>query len=325
VTSAQHPIPSGFGNRSTPLDVLGDTDLAGRLAIVTGGYSGLGLETTRALATAGADVIVPARRPDHAREVLDELGDTTGTITVDDMDLAQLESVDRFAEHVVDSGRPIDIVVNNAAIMACPETRVGSGWEAQFATNHLAHFVLVNRLWPALVAGGASRVVSVSSAGHKLCDIRWDDIQFEQGYDKWLAYGQAKTANSLFAVQLDSIGQQHGVRAFAVHPGGIMTELQRHLPHEEMVAMGWMDADGNLNARFKSPEQGAATSVWTATSSQLDGRGGVYCEDCDIASPTDVGGPTARFMGVNDYAIDSDAAARLWQVSADLTGVDATA
>jgi NAD(P)-dependent dehydrogenase (short-subunit alcohol dehydrogenase family) len=325
MTSAQQPIPSGFGNRSTPSDVLGDTDLAGRLAIVTGGYSGIGLETTRALATAGADVIVPARRPDHAREVLEQLGDTTGTITVDDMDLAQLESVERFAGSIVAAGRPIDILVNNAAIMACPETRIGNGWETQFATNHLGHFVLVNRLWPALVAGGASRVVSVSSAGHKFCDIRWHDIQFEQGYDKWLAYGQAKTANSLFAVHLDLIGTAHGVRAFAVHPGGIMTELQRHLPHEEMVAMGWMDADGNLNAVFKSPEQGAATSVWTATSSQLDGRGGVYCEDCDIASPTDVGGPTARFKGVNDYAIDPESALRLWQVSVDLTGVDATA
>ncbi len=329
MTSAQQPIPSGFGARSTPSDVLGDTDLTGKFAIVTGGYSGLGLETTRALAVAGAEVLVPARRPDHARAVLAELGDAAGSITVDDLDLASLDSVEQFAERIVTTGRPIDMVVNNAAIMACPETRVGHAWEAQFATNHLGHFALVNRLWPALLAGGGGggggRVVSVSSAGHKLSDIRWDDMQFEQGYDKWLAYGQAKTANSLFAVHLDAIGRQHGVRAFAVHPGGIMTELQRHLPHEEMVAMGWMDADGNLNARFKSPEQGAATSVWTATSSQLDDVGGVYCEDCDIASPTDVGGPTARFMGVNEYAVDPDAAARLWQVSAELTGVDATA
>jgi NAD(P)-dependent dehydrogenase (short-subunit alcohol dehydrogenase family) len=322
MASAQHPIPSGFGNRSTPSDLLGDTDLSGALAIVTGGYSGLGLETTRALAAAGADVIVPARRPEHAREVLDELGSTTGSITVDDMDLSDLDSVARFAERVVGTDRPIDILINNAAIMACPETRVGPGWEAQFATNHLGHFVLVNSLWPALVASGSTRVVAVSSAGHKLSDIRWDDIHFEHGYDKWVAYGQAKTANALFAVQLDAIGQPHGLRAFSVHPGGIMTELQRHLPHEEMVNMGWMDADGTLNAMFKSPEQGSATSVWAATSAQLDGLGGVYCEDCDIAAPTDIGGPTARFKGVNAYAVDPGSAARLWRVSADLTGVD---
>jgi NAD(P)-dependent dehydrogenase (short-subunit alcohol dehydrogenase family) len=182
---------------------------------------------------------------------------------------------------------------------------------------------MVNRLWPSLVADGGARVVALSSTGHKLSPIRWDDIQFERGYDKWVAYGQAKTANALFAVHLDALGETEGVRAFAVHPGGIMTELQRHLPQEEMINMGWVDADGNVNELFKSPEQGAATSVWAATSRQLDGLGGVYCEDCDVAAPTDPASPFARYLGVDSHAIDPSQAARLWALSAELTGLDA--
>jgi NAD(P)-dependent dehydrogenase (short-subunit alcohol dehydrogenase family) len=318
--------------RSTPSDVLDGSDLTGVVAIVTGGYSGLGLETTRALADAGAAVIVPARRPSHAREVLAGIGVIgersfdelePGQIAVDELDLADLASVARFAASVVSSGVSLDIVIDNAAIMACPETRVGPGWEAQFATNHLGHYALVNHLWPSLVAGRGARVVSLSSTGHKLSPIRWDDVQFETGYDKWVAYGQAKTANSLFAVHLDALGAAHGVRAFAVHPGGIMTELQRHLPQEEMISMGWIDADGNVNELFKTPEQGATTSVWAATSPQLDGMGGVYCEDVDIAAPSDPTSPFARFIGVEAHAVDADEAARLWQLSAELTGVDA--
>jgi NAD(P)-dependent dehydrogenase (short-subunit alcohol dehydrogenase family) len=209
--------------------------------------------------------------------------------------------------------------------MASPEARVGPGWESQFATNHLGHYTLTNLLWPALRAGGGARVVALSSTGHKLSPIRFDDPMFTTGYDKWQAYGQAKTANSLFAVQLDQLGAPYGVRAFAVHPGGIMTELQRHLPREEMVAAGWMDENGTPDPRFKTPEQGASTSVWAATSPSLAGMGGVYCEDCDIAEPTEVGSPTARIRGVDAHAVDRDAAARLWTLSADLTGVNAFA
>lgn len=304
--------------------MLGDADLTGVLAVVTGGYSGLGLETTRAFAAAGADVLVPARRPEHAQTVLAELGETTGSVSVAGLDLSDLASVTAFAEATRSAGRPIGILVNNAAIMACPETRVGPGWEAQFATNHLGHYAMTCGLWPLLADGGA-RVVSLSSTGHKLSGIRWDDVMFETDYDKWVAYGQAKTANALFAVHLDALGEQHGVRAFAVHPGGIMTELQRHLPATEMVERGWIDADGNVNELFKSPEQGAATSVWAATSPQLDGMGGVYCEDCDIAAPTDPDSPFARFIGVDAHASDPEAAARLWTLSADLTGVNAVA
>jgi NAD(P)-dependent dehydrogenase (short-subunit alcohol dehydrogenase family) len=321
MATPQHRIDSGFGYRSTAAEVLGGIDLSGRLAIVTGGYSGLGLETTRALSGAGAHVVVPARRPDHAREVLAGIE----RVEVDELDLGDLDSVRGFARRFLDSGRAIAILINNAAIMACPETRVGPGWEAQFATNHLGHFALTNLLWPALAADGGARVVALTSTGHKISGIRFDDLQFETGYDKWQAYGQAKSANSLFAVRLDALGQDAGVRAFAAHPGGIMTPLQRHLSREEMQASGWIDDDGNADERFKTPEQGASTSTWAATSPALDGMGGVYCENCDIAEPTEVGSPTARLEGVDAHAIDPDTAARLWTVSAELTGVDAFA
>ena len=320
----QKPIGSGFGPRSAAAEVLEGIDLSGKLAVVTGGYSGLGIETVRALTGAGATVVVPARRPEHAREALAAEGITA---EVDALDLGDLDSVRAFATRFLDRDRPIDILINNAAIMACPETRLAHGWEAQFATNHLGHFTLTNLLWPALVAApDGARVVALSSTGHKLSAIRFDDLQFDQGYEKWAAYGQAKTANSLFAVHLDALGQSAGVRAFAAHPGGILTPLQRHLSKEEMMDMGWIDADGNqIETRFKTPEQGASTSTWAATSPALAGLGGVYCEDCDIAAPTDVRGPDARVRGVDHHAIDRESAARLWEISVELTGVDALA
>ncbi|MFJ4030736.1 SDR family NAD(P)-dependent oxidoreductase [Streptomyces griseoluteus] len=319
-TPAQHKIGSGFGADSTAGEVLRGIDLTGRLAIVTGGYSGLGLETTRALAEAGAHVVVPARRPEVARQELAGIGN----VEVDELDLGDLDSVRGFAERFLASGRGIDILIGNAGIMACPETRVGPGWETQFATNHLGHYALANRLWPALASGEGARVVSVSSRGHHLSPVRWDDVQWTEGYDKWQAYGQAKTANALFALQLDTLGREFGVRAFSLHPGGIMTPLQRHLPKEEMVERGWIDEQGNpLNpAGFKTPEQGAATQVWAATSPRLDGLGGLYLEDCDIAEPAPADGTWA---GVKDWATDPGQAARLWSLSAELTGVDAFA
>jgi NAD(P)-dependent dehydrogenase (short-subunit alcohol dehydrogenase family) len=315
--SAQQAIRSGFGATTSAAEVLAGIDLTGRLAVVTGGYSGIGLETTRALSEAGAQVVVPARRPRAAEEATSGIG----RVEVDALDLGDLDSVATFAERFAASGRSIDLMIDNAGIMACPETRVGPGWEAQFATNHLGHFALVNRLWPALADGGA-RVVSVSSVGHRRSGIRWDDVQFEQSYDKWQAYGQAKTANVLFAVHLDTVGSGAGVRAFALHPGGIMTPLQRHLPQEEMAAFGWIDEDGNPVSGFKTPEQGASTTVWAATSPQLDGMGGVYCEDCDIAELND---DSSSRRGVRSWATDPDQAARLWTLSAELTGVDAFA
>jgi NAD(P)-dependent dehydrogenase (short-subunit alcohol dehydrogenase family) len=207
MTNKQAPIGSGFGSRSTASEVLAGLDLSGKLAIVTGGYSGLGLETTRALTAAGARVVVPARQPEAART---ELGNIPGA-EVDELDLANLDSVRRFADRFLASGRKIDIFINSAGIMACPETRVGPGWEAQFATNHLGHFALVNRLWPALAPG--ARVVAVSSGAHGITGIRWDDVQFTRGYDRWQAYGQSKTANVLFAIQLDALARDAGIRA----------------------------------------------------------------------------------------------------------------
>ena len=317
--TSQHKIGSGFDAQSTAEEVLRGIDLSGKLAIVTGGYSGIGLETAKALVGAGAHVVVPARRPDAAAAALDGIERTE----VDELELADLASVRAFAERFLDSSREIAILINNAGIMACPETRVGPGWEAQLATNHLGHFALVNLLWPAVARNRSARVVALSSIGHRRSPIRWDDLQFEHGYDKWAAYGQSKTANALFALELDRLGRDAGVRAFSVHPGGIFTPLQRHLSKEEMIAAGWIDDQGNVTfSSFKTPEQGAATSVWAATSPQLDGRGGVYCEDCDIAEPaTD---PESR-RGVRPYASDPEQAARLWALSAELTGVNAFA
>ncbi|MEU0409677.1 SDR family NAD(P)-dependent oxidoreductase [Streptomyces griseorubiginosus] len=319
MSTAQHKIGSGFGAHSTADDVLAGVDLSGKLAIVTGGYSGLGLETTKALTKAGARVVVPARRPDTAKEALAGLDG----VELDELDLGDLDSVRGFAERFLASGRTVDLVIDNAGIMACPETRVGPGWEAQFATNHLGHFALINRLWPAIEPGGA-RVVSVSSRAHHFSGIRWDDVHWQSGYDKWQAYGQAKTANVLFAVHLDKLGADRGVRAFSLHPGGILTPLQRHLPKAEMVERGWIDEQGNvLNpSGFKSPEQGAATQVWAATSPQLAGMGGVYLEDCDIAEPAVDGDQSS---GVRAWATDPEQAARLWTLSAELTGVNAFA
>ncbi|KAB2375098.1 SDR family NAD(P)-dependent oxidoreductase [Actinomadura montaniterrae] len=327
MTTPQRRIDSGFGFESTARDVLAGIDLSGRLAVVTGGYSGLGLETTRALAEAGARVVVPARRPAVAKEALDGIGGAE----VDELDLGDLESVRGFADRFLASGRGIDMIIGNAAVMACPETRVGPGWEAQFATNHLGHFALVNRLWPAVRPG--ARVVAVSSQGHHFSRMRWDDPHFARGYDRWEAYGQAKTANVLFAVHLDALAKD-SVRAFSLHPGSILTPLQRHIPKEDKIAYGWIDEDGNEIAQgFKTPEQGAATAVWAATSPRLDGMGGVYCMDCDIAEPTPAGVPEVRGrkagapapVGVRPYATDPDEAARLWAYSAELTGVDAFA
>jgi len=314
MTTPQHKIGSGFGYTTTADEVLAGTDLTGRLAIVTGGYSGIGIETTRALAKAGAHVVVPARRVEQAREAVGDIAE------VDQLDLGDLDSVRGFAERFLATGRDIDLMINSAGIMACPETRVGPGWEAQFATNHLGHFALVARLWPRLVTGGGARVVSVSSAGHRNSDIRWDDLWFDLGYEKWAAYGQAKTANVLFAVELDRLGASAGVRAFSLHPGGILTPLQRHLPRGEMVERGWIDENGTPLFEFKNPAQGAATQVWAATSPQLAGMGGVYLEDCDIAEVT----TEQDAPGVRPYAIDPASARRLWALSAELTGVDLT-
>jgi NAD(P)-dependent dehydrogenase (short-subunit alcohol dehydrogenase family) len=318
MTTPQEPIGSDFDTNSTVDDVLAGVDLTGKRALVTGGYSGIGLVTTQALAAAGAEVVVPARRPDLARE---QVAGIDG-VEVDELDLGDLESVRTYADRFLASKRTLDLVINSAGIMAAPEKRIGDGWESQFATNHLGHFSLINRLWPA-IEPSAGRVVSVSSRGHHFSGIRWDDIQFAHDYDKWLAYGQAKTANALFALHLNTLGDQAGVEAFSVHPGAIMTNLLRHISRDEQIESGTIDEAGNaINPRFKSPERGAATQVWAATSKQLDGLGGVYLEECEVAVPYVEG---MEYSGVMDWATDPDQAARLWDLSAELTGVNAFA
>jgi NAD(P)-dependent dehydrogenase (short-subunit alcohol dehydrogenase family) len=312
----QKPFGSGFGAESTAADVLAGVDLSGRLALVTGGYSGIGLEMVRALATAGARVLVPARRPEQARAALSGLE----AVEVDELDLADQASVAAYADRVLATGRHLDMVVNNAGIMACPESRVGPGWELHLATNHLGHYALVNRLWPAITGG--SRVVSVSSSGHHHSGMRWDDPWLEAGYDKWLAYGQSKTANILFALHLDALAEAQDVLAFSLHPGAILTSLGRHLEAEDLAAILDYDSAGQpVMPEFRSPEQGAATAVWAATSPALGDRGGSYLEDCDVAPMATGTAPSG--VGVKDYAVDPGQAARLWAWSAELTGVDA--
>ncbi|MGO8247930.1 SDR family NAD(P)-dependent oxidoreductase [Rhizobium johnstonii] len=316
MSNHQKPIRSGFGARTTASEVLDGSDLHGKRAIVTGGHSGLGLETTKALAAAGAEVLVASRDQQAARYAIRDIpGASIGAL-----DLSDLHSVRIFAERILARGQHIDMLINNAGIMACPETRVGPGWEAQFAVNHIGHFALTSLLLP-LLEGGA-RVVSVSSAGHHNSPLRWDDMQFRKAYDKWLAYGQSKTANALFALQLDRLGRERGIRSFSLHPGKIFTPLQRHLTQAEMKGEGWLDDNGvPADPSFKNPTQGAATQVWAATSLQLDGLGGLYCEDCDVALRADEA--CEPFVGVMSYAVDLDEAERLWALSASMTGIDA--
>ncbi|OYW87295.1 MAG: oxidoreductase [Hyphomonas sp. 32-62-5] len=304
----QVPIGSGFHAKSTAKEVVAGIDLSGKHAIVTGGYSGIGLETVRALAGAGAQVTVPARRPDVAR---DALAGIKG-VTVAEMDLADPASVRRFAEGYAAATPKLHLLINNAGIMACPLARVGNGWESQFGTNHLGHMALAMKLAPALQAADGARVVALSSVGHVRSDVIWDDPHYtSRTYDKWEAYGQAKSAG------VDLRERGNGIRAFSVHPGGIFTNLQRHLPDEEMVVLGWKNPDGTLpervKASFKTPEQGASTTVWAATSPKLDGKGGVYCEDCDIAKAATP--ESQRYEHAREWISDDARAEKLWAMS----------
>ncbi|WP_255701901.1 oxidoreductase [Bordetella sp. LUAb4] len=327
VTPIQTPLPSGFNAATTAEEVMAGIDLSGRTAIVTGGYSGLGQEAVRVMAQAGARVIVPARDEAKARERLSAIPN----VEVWAMDLADTRAVDRFAERFLAERRALDILMLSAGIMALPELqRDARGLEMQFAVNHIGHFALTGKLWPALSAAGNARVVALSSRGHRFSPVRFDDLAFARcAYDRWAAYGQSKTANALFALELDRRGRESGVRAFSVHPGGIVSDLAKHLSAEELQAFGALDAEGrpviDPHKGKKSVAQGAATQVWCAVHPQLEGMGGLYCEDVDIAGPadaelsaTDVGGGG---RGVAEHAADPVAAARLWIVSEALTGV----
>ncbi|MEO1027883.1 MAG: oxidoreductase [Pseudomonadota bacterium] len=316
----QKPIGSGFHAKSTASEVLEGIDMSGKSVVFTGGYSGIGLEGVRALTAKGARVTVPARRLEAAEE---SLGSVEGDIEIAQMDLGDLGSVRKFASDYVATGRPLDLLVNNAGIMACPETRVGPGWEAQFGVNHLGHMDLALGLLPSLRKAEGARIVALSSTAHIRGDVNWDDPHYEDNpYDKWNAYAQAKTANALFARGADRKWQSEGIRAFSVHPGGIFTPLQRHLPDEEMVALGWKNADGTVPpavaAMFKTPEQGTSTSLWAGTSPQLEGMGGVYCEDCDIAQLA--AEESQRWEHVREWACDDEKADKLWDMSLEMLG-----
>jgi NAD(P)-dependent dehydrogenase (short-subunit alcohol dehydrogenase family) len=258
ISNDQKNLNSGFGAKSEPSEILDGINLSGKTAIVTGGYSGIGIETTRALSEAGANVIIPARRPEEAMVALD------GIIPKDhifEMDLSDLDSIKRFTD-LVKSNLSLSILINNAGIMACAESKTSNGWDLQFAVNHIGHFVLTHELIDSMDQSSGARIINLSSTAHKFSGICWDDIHFSNSYDKWVSYGQSKTATSLFSIELDRRFKDKNIRSFAVHPGGIFTPLQRHLQQEEMVAMGWLNADGSLSdlakAGFKSPTQGAS-------------------------------------------------------------------
>ena len=313
--SSQTPLGSGFEAKSEPEQILADIDLAGTTAVVTGGYSGIGLETTRALASKGAKVIVPVRTPAKAEE---NLASVPGDIVAREMDLADIATVRSFAAGLADELDAVDLLINNAGVMATPERRVGPGWEYQFGINHMGHFALTNQLLPLLEKATAPRVVALSSIAHRRGGILWDDIHFNNTpYEKWQAYAQAKSANALFVVALASRMEPFGGRAFSVHPGGIFTPLQRDLPVEEQIQMGWLDPDGTpseiAKTMFKSPSQGCTTTLWAATSPLLDDHNGLYCEDCDVAAL--VTEDTPPYLGVAEHAVDPEQAERLWSVS----------
>ncbi|MFY1624257.1 SDR family NAD(P)-dependent oxidoreductase [Micromonospora sp. WMMD723] len=303
------PVHTPFDARSTALEVVRDVDLTGRRAVVTGGASGIGVETARALAAAGADVTLAVRDLDAGRRAATDITDSTGNdrLLVAPLDLADRASVAAF---VATWDGPLHLLVNNAGIMASPERRTPEGWELQFATNHLGHFALATGLHRALAAAEGARVVAVSSAAHLRSPVVFDDIHFRQRpYDPWEAYGQSKTANVLFAVEATRRWADDGIVSNALMPGAIHTNLQRYVSAEELERM--RAASGGGAATWKTVEQGAATSVLVATSPLLDGIGGRYFEDCQQAAPNQPGTRT----GVAAYALDPAAAERLWTVS----------
>jgi NAD(P)-dependent dehydrogenase (short-subunit alcohol dehydrogenase family) len=310
-------ITTPFTAGTTAREVVEGLDLTGTRVVVTGGSSGIGVETARALVSAGADVTIAARNLEQAEEVRVDIARSTdsGAVRVAYLDLQKRDTLQAFAD---DWQGPLDVLIDNAGVMATPETRTPEGWELQFSNNHLGHFALANALRSALVAGAEasgtpSRLVSLSSTGHHMSPVVFDDVMFERrAYDPWAAYGQSKTANALFAVGVTSRWADDGVLANAVHPGGIITPLQRHLPKQEMIDRGWIDADGTPNPAFKTTEQGAATSAFAAVHPLVEGVGARYFEDVAEAEPFRDDAPG---RGVKGYALDPEPADRLWALS----------
>jgi NAD(P)-dependent dehydrogenase (short-subunit alcohol dehydrogenase family) len=315
-------ITSAFGAKSTARDVAAGHDLTGRTAIVTGAATGIGVETARALAEQGAEVTLAVRNVDAGAAVAAEINKTAAgpKARVQKLDLSNLTSVRAFVDEW--GGAPVDILINNAGVMACPHGYTTDDLEMQIGTNHFGHYALGAGLAPAMEkaasAGRSARLVELSSIGHRRSGINWDDPHYRtRPYDKWEAYGQSKTANALFAVAFNRRYTGRGITANAVMPGGIMTPLQRHLPRDEMIAFGWMDEAGKINDRFKSTEQGAATSIWAALAPELEGKGGLYLEDCAEAAPWSEANPV---QGVLPHALDAESAERLWDLSVKTTG-----
>ncbi|QPC99035.1 SDR family NAD(P)-dependent oxidoreductase [Qipengyuania soli] len=314
---------ANFGFESTADDVLEGKDLSGKTALVTGGYSGLGLETARAMAVKGAHVILSGRDATKLSAAADEIATATGA-KVDTLvcDLASLASVRSATDEANRRFDKIDLLINNAGVMACPLDRTADGFEMQFGTNHLGHFLFTNRLVPLLEKGDHPRIVNLSSRGHHFDGVHFDDPNYDsREYEKWTAYGQSKTANVLFSVGLEQRLSDRGIHAYAVHPGGIQTNLGRHMTEDDMK---WMmdrirknsEQSGAPAQGFKTIPQGAATSCWAATADELEGAGGLYCEDCHVADQSD-DNPSG---GVRSYAIDPGNADRLWSLSEELVG-----
>jgi NAD(P)-dependent dehydrogenase (short-subunit alcohol dehydrogenase family) len=318
---------SPFGATSTTHEVLAGIDLSGKRVLVTGVSAGLGVETARALAAHGAHVIGAARDLKKAESALEPVwvaAKNGGGIELIELDLASLASVRGCADTLVKAGKPLDLVINNAGVMACPLMRTAEGYEMQFGTNHLGHFVFTNRIASLLREG--SRVVALSSMGHRFANVDLDDPNFVHvAYDPWIAYGRSKTANVLFAVAFDRRHRERGVRATAVHPGGIQTELARHLDPEVLAARvadfnAVLAAKGKPAYQYKTIPQGAATSVWAGAVAAAEVVGGRYCEDCRVTTlvtdePLDPGSG-----GVRPYALDSMRAEALWAKSEELVG-----
>lgn len=316
----QQSINSGFNAQSTTNDVIKHIDLTGKTAVVTGGNTGIGLETTRTLTAAGATVIVPARDTDKAKKNLHGIAN----VDIVAMNLMSPSSIDAFADRFLASGRPLHLLINNAGIMWVPLRRDERGIESQLATNYLALFQLTARLWPALKKANGARVVNVSSHGHQFAPFNFDDPNFlHREYETLQGYGQSKTAVNLFSMELDNRTRSFNTRIYAVHPGSIGgTELAREAPLALFQKMGFIDEAGNIKpevaASLKTIPQGAATTVWCATSPLLNNIGGVYCEDGDIAP---LCANISNQKGVNPYSLDQDSAKKLWTLTEEMTGV----
>lgn len=313
-----------FNHETTADEVLEGVDLSGRRILVTGVSAGLGVETARALASRGAHVVGAARDLDKAQtatEVVRAAAAEGGALELVELDLASLASVRSCADALNEQGKEFDLVIANAGVMACPQGKTADGLETQFGTNHLGHFLLVNRIARLLKPGG--RLIALSSAGHRFADVDLADPNFEKTpYDEWVAYGRSKTANALFAVEFDRRHRDRGVRAAAVHPGGIQTELGRHLSPEAserlIASINESHAAAGLPPfQYKSIPQGAATTVWAGVVADADTIGGRYCEDCHVAEIVE--GEGIR-EGVRPYALAPENARGLWAKSEEMVG-----